>query len=112
MIRALRAQILDQALQERHVVEPFTPPLPVDEPHDALEPQIGEARHGRGAQVRVGDAGESEAHPQAPSSAVRRGKGPRAIDRAATRLLERKDNPGLSPGLGASVTWPRRLEKG
>jgi hypothetical protein len=49
MVRALRAQILDQALQERHVVEPFTPPLPVDEPHDALEPQIREARHGRRA---------------------------------------------------------------
>ena len=64
VIGALGAQVRDQALQKRHVVEPFAPALPVDESHDPLETQIGEARHGRRAQVRVGDMRDGEAHPE------------------------------------------------
>ena len=63
MIGALRAQIRDEPRQQGHVVEPLASPLPVDEPHDALQPQIGEAGHRRGAQVRVGDVRDRKAHP-------------------------------------------------
>ena len=62
MIGTLGAQILDQALEHAHVVQPFAPALPVDEAHDALEPQIGEAGHGRRAQMRIGDMRNDEAH--------------------------------------------------
>ena len=74
MIGTLGAQILDQALEHAHVVEPFAPPLPIDEAHDALKPQIGEARHGRRAQMRIGDMRNDEAHPRAPFSAIRQGE--------------------------------------
>src|SRR5271154_4396936 len=95
MIGTLGAQILDQALEDAHVVEPFAPPLPIDEPHDALEPQIGEARHGRRAQMRIGDMRNDEAHSSgAPSRRTAKARRPRAIDRVEIRLLQRKDNPG------------------
>jgi hypothetical protein len=62
VIGALGPQVHDQALEHRHVVEPFAPALPVDVAHEALEPEVRAEGRRRGRQMRVGDVRDREAH--------------------------------------------------
>ena len=62
MVRALCAQILDEAGEDAHVVQPLAAALPVDVAHEALEAKIGEARQWRGRKMRIGDMRDREAH--------------------------------------------------
>ncbi len=62
VVGALLPQILDEAREQSHVVQPLAAALPVDVAHEALEAEVGEAGEGRRTKMRVCDMRDREAH--------------------------------------------------
>ena len=98
VVGTLGAQVLDEAGEQRHVVEPLAPALPVDVAHEALEAEIGEAGQRGGRKVRVGDMRDGEDHGR-PVLQARGGAPP--LTGAAIRALQGETQPRRYAG----VNW-------